>query len=388
MRKGVVHLLGILFFVSLLGGVWALDINYNFSQPDKLKGWLHDSKVYDNVIKASLTDAQNEQDQTGGDSSVSLKDPTIQSVAQQAFTPQLLENSVNTFLDANYAWLQGKTDKPAFNIDLSGAKADFATRVGQTVEQRLAGLPVCTPAEQAQLQIPIDTFTVNCRPGNLDPKTEGNRIRDEINNNPDFLGKPNLTAENVNQQDATQPAKEPYYQKLENLPMLYRIGQKLPFILAFVALLLAISIIFLSLTRRKGWRRVGIILAVAGLILIATKFVADGLADALTRKSLDTGVAAQLKQPRDDLVHTIEQQLVKFDLIFGLAFLVLAIIIFVVLKRTANGRPSTPAVPNSTPLAEDNREANAPQTPVRTVDDLPRFKQPQPRPKRPPRLIQ
>lgn len=388
LRKGVVHLLGLVLFISLLGGVWALDANYNFSQPDKLKAWLHDSKIYDKAISAALNSAQDNQDKNGGDSSVSLKDPTVQAAAQQAFSAQLLENSVNTFIDANYAWLQGKTDKPSFAIDLSGAKTDFASRVGQAVESRLAGLPACTPAEQAQLQIPVDTFNVSCRPAGLDPKTEGNRVRDEINSNQDFLGKPSLNAQNVNQQESNAPAQEPYYQKLSRAPDLYRLGQKLPFIFALLAILTASGIVFVALTRRKGWRRVGIIFAVAGVVLLAIKFAADTIANSITEKSLDGGIASQLKQPRDDLVRTIEQQLVKFDLLFGLIFVAIAIIIFVVLHRTRDGKPKPPAA--GTPLKPTilDDEKTRSETPARTADDLPKFKTPQPRPKRPPRLIQ
>jgi hypothetical protein len=389
LRKGVVHLLGILLFISLLGGVWALDINHNFSQPDKLKTWLHDSKIYDKALSATLKDAQNEQNETGGDTSVSLTDPNIQNLAGQAFTPQLVEKSVNTFIDANYAWLQGKTDKPAFSIDLSGAKADFATRAGQFVQQRLTSLPACTPAEQAQLQIPVDAFSVTCRPSGLDPTAEGNRVRDEINNSQDFLGQPNVNADNVNKQDQAEANQEPYYQKLASLPKVYRIGQKLPYIFVFLALLSALGIVFISLTRRKGWRRVGVILAIAGLILVIIKFAADSIANTLTDKSLNSGVAAQLKQPRDDLIKTIEQALVKFDLLFGIIFIVLAVIIFVMLRRTSEDRPKpTAPTPQGPSILDEDPAPSSPETPVRTVDELPRFKQPQPRPKRPPRLIQ
>jgi hypothetical protein len=388
LRRGFVGLLSLILFTSLLGGVWALDINHNFSRPDKLKTWLHDSRLYEQAIPAALDSSQEDQAKNGGDTSVSLTNPLVQKAAKQAFSPQLLESSVNTIIDANYAWLQGKTDKPQFNVNLSGAKLDFATRVGKYVEARLSKLPVCTPEQKTRLQIPVDVFTVKCRPSSLDPKTEGNRVRDELKGNDSFLGKPTINANNLDQQNGKKTG-EPYYTELSRAPELYKWGQKSPYILALLALLTASGIIFIALTRRKGWRGVGVVLAVAGLILIATKFLADIAADKLTDKVLTGTAAVHLKQPRDNLIHTVEQQLVKFDLVFGLVFLALAIIIFVVLYRGRDNRPKAPVstTPQNSPLL-NNEQQEGDNTPVRAVDDLPKLKQPQPKPKRPPRLIQ
>lgn len=391
LRKGVVHLLSLILFIALVGGVWALSLNLNFSKPDRLKTWLTESKVYDKAITAALDGAQQDQQKNGGDNSVSLKDPAVQSAAKGAFSPHLLQTSANAFIDANYAWLQGKTPTPKFNIDLSGAKADFATKVGKHVETRLTGLAVCTPEQQAQLQIPIDSFTVTCRPAGLDPKTEGDRVRDQINNSGDFLSQPVLTANTLGQNKpdrGDQPPSQPYYAKLSDAPKFYRLGQKLPLILGVLALLTALGIIVVAPLRRRGWRRVGFVLAEAGIILVATKFVADALVRNIERKALTGSTAAQLQDIRDDLAHRIETQLFQVNLWFGLAFLVLAIVIFVYLIRARHAGqpkpPKTPSVPTETPPPSEDARPLTP--PVKTADQMPPLKHP-PKPKRP-RLIQ
>jgi ABC-type uncharacterized transport system permease subunit len=52
-RKGVVHLLAVVLFVSLLGLAVSTGANRTFT-PDKLKGWLAQSGIYDQVVPAIL----------------------------------------------------------------------------------------------------------------------------------------------------------------------------------------------------------------------------------------------------------------------------------------------------------------------------------------------
>jgi hypothetical protein len=390
LRKGLVHFLAFVLLISLLAGVWLIGFNHNFGNPDKVKTWIANSKIYDRAVSAVLNSTQDDSTKNGTTTSVSLKDPNIQAAAKQAFSPQLLQQSVNTFIDANYAWLQGKTVTPQFNIDLTAAKQDFANRVGKYVETRLTSLPVCTPAQQAQLQIPVDALSVSCRPSNLDPKTEGNRVAQEMLSS-DFLGKPNITADTLNRDDRNANSK-PYYVQASKLPRIYRLMQNGPVIFGLIALVCVLLIVVIAPERRRGWRRVAVVLVVAGLLLAASKVLADiGVNRLESHNSSDT-VSAQLREPRNDLLNSAESELTRNNMLFGVIYIALAIIIIGGLYQTRDGKPKKANLPAPAPVS------GAPTPEPVTAKDLdlgprpkptgpPNLRTPAPK-RKPPRLIQ
>ena len=402
-RKVLVSFFASILLIALLAGVTTLGFNRGFSKPDNIKTWLAESKVYDNVVSAALNSSQEDSSKSGGDNSISLKDPIVQQAAKAAFSPQLLQTSANTFIDANYAWLTGKTAKPDFAIDFSKAKQSFAQMVGTAVQDRLKKLPVCTPQQQTQLQLPINSLTATCRPPSLDPKTEGTRVTNEISTN-DFLSKPVITADTLGH-DQNNPNSKPYYQTAAKAPQLYRIEQKAPWILASLAFICALIIIVLAQERRRGWRRVGSVLLTAGVILLISNLMSHVAANRLINLNTNNTVSVQLKEPRKLLINHVVSQLTQTSLIFGIIFIVLALTILLYLFATREGRARKPAKTKPSPIASedvDNEDVRpAPRQKPVAMDVMspdqrptgpPVFKQPRPteKPKgpKPPRLIQ
>lgn len=404
-RKSLVAFSAFLLFIVMLNLAWSVSFNQNFANPDKVKAWLVESKLYDNAVKTILEYSQNEQDKKGtSDSSLTLKDQLIQQAAIESFSPQLLKDTTNTFIDSNYAWLTGKTAAPDYKIDLTQAKEEFATKVGTAVETRLAGLTVCTAEQQAQLQIPISVTTVTCRPANLDPKTEGERIANEIRND-EFLANPVITADTF-AHDTTNTASKPYYKELSAAPQIYQVMKFAPYILSLIALILVMIIIFLIPERRRGWRRVASVLFFAGILLVVSKFAYDYGAKKLdTELSKSTTIVNQLQQPRKDFISYIEQDLTKTNLYFGIGYIVVAVLIYsgVIFTRNSgnnknkNKATATGASTNKTPENKPKTPTNrTPSTDIsgnsQTPTGPPVFKTPKPTPVRknpkPPRLIQ
>lgn len=332
-RKGFVGFLAFILFISLLWGVSAYNVQANLSHPEKIETWLAESGIYDNLVNAALSQAQQDGDKNGTSISVSYKNAEVQKAAQSAFSKDLLKSNVNKFIEANYSWLSGKTPVPEFSIDLTEAKKNFAGQVGKYVTEHLAALPACTPEQLAKLQIPVDPSIVSCRPGSLDPKTEGDRVAEEVANSQDFLEKPVITADSLNGETS-----KPYYEKLKNLPKFYQVGQHLAWIMALVALICTIGIIFIHPSHRKGIRRVGTTLTLAGVLLIATKLVSDKLTDGLKDYVLTGGTKGQLDEPLTKFLHTAESQLSQSNVLFGTILVVIGIVIFVYLFVTRDGK--------------------------------------------------
>jgi hypothetical protein len=337
-RKGIVLLLSLLLLVTLLGTASSTSTNVTLGKPDKVETYLVQSKLYDHFVAYVADQASKDEggDQTG---SVSLNDAVVQAAARSAFPPQLIRQGTNTFIDANYAWLEGKTTIPQFRIDLSAAKETFAQKVGRHVKTYTAGLPVCATAEAAQQQVNIDPLSATCRPQGVDPATVGALVTQRLSTTGDFLSDPVITANAINPKGNKQG--RPYYQRFSKLPHVYRVGTKLPYVLGALSVLLALGIVFLALSRRRGLRRVGVILALAGVLLIASKFVSDYALKKAEGQVFNTANVGQLQKSLTDFAHRVQASLVKIDLWFGIAFLILALIIFGVLlaARNKDGKP-------------------------------------------------
>ncbi len=171
----------------------------------------------------------------------------------------------------------------------------------------------------------------------------------------EFLDEPNITADTIGRNQNSN--QKPYYQT-SKAPQYFRLALKLPFLLVLLALLTAVGIVFIAPTKRRGWRRVGIILAEAGIVLVASKLAADTLVNKLS-DHIKSGTIDQLSQPRDDLLHRIESHLFQFNLIAGIVFLVIAVAIFVYLFQSRDGRPVKSAKPAPVESADEEPESSS-----------------------------
>jgi hypothetical protein len=347
-RKGVVHLLAVVLFVSLLGLAVSTGANRTFT-PDKLKGWLAQSGIYDQVVPAILKSAETKSTTDGNQTSIPLTNEQIQKAAEQAFSSTLIQQSVNTFIDGNYAWLQGDTATPSFKIDLTKEKEEFAKSVGEQVQTRLASLPACSVAQLAALQIPVDPLTITCRPTTLDPKAEGTRIAAEISNS-DFLDKPVLTADSLNQDSAS--SGKPYYSKLSSAPKAYQRSKQAPLLTGVLIIVCALAIIAIAPSRRRGLRRVGLMLLDAGLVLVAFKFVADGLTNTVQHKLLAQTLNGQLTQQYTAVIKDIETSLTHTYFMFGIVFVAIAAVILIALYVTRGGNRQSSRKSNAKPASD------------------------------------
>lgn len=355
-RKSILLLLTVVLFGSLLGIANSLNLNQTLGKPDKVKQLLSDSGVYDHVVSAALNHAQEEALKQGEDTTVALNSTVVMQAANQAFPSQLLERNTDTFIDANYAWLSGKTTQPEFSIDLSDARAQFIALTTEYVTNRLAKLPVCSAEQLARIQLPVDPLLVTCLPTGLDPQTEGQRIGQHISNS-DFLSKPVITANSFGRDEQSQD--KPYYERYDRAPDAYKFAQKAPLILAVVALVSALLMLLVAPTHRRGLRRVGFVLLVAGLLLAGYKFFAQFVTDKLIA-SMDDTVTTQLQRPRDDFLRHLEAAVVQTNLICGIIFIVLAALIFGWLIKT-RGQNSAPT-PKYTPATPGDQIAPTPAT--------------------------
>ncbi len=371
-RKGLVQVLTFLLLVSLLGGALAFSANVALSHPTKLEGWLKDSGLNEHFVDNAVTQAQKSASKGAGGSGVSGDDQVVKQSVESAFPPQLLQQSVNTFVDSNYAWLQGKTSKPEFVIDLTAARQTYAQKIGMYAETRLAGLPACTALQQAQLSNPagVDALSIRCRPPGLNPMVAGKQVTQKIIDSDSFLSKPVLTAQTINPKD-DKGGSQPYYLKLAKAPQAYQLGQKLPLLLGIVALISTLGIVLIAPTRRKGVQRIGVVLLIAGIILLAITALASTVSTKIEQRVFNTSTTGELQKSLEEFAHRVQHQIVGTELYFGIAFLLLGAIILGYLFVTRH-ETNTSASPVSAEAPGASATTSLPSVPIITPRARPR----------------
>lgn len=388
-RKLLLVLLGVVLFGSLLGTALSTSAKLTIYNQEKVEQWLSESKIYDHFVSTAVEQGQAAVGSTTeGDNVTSLSDTAVQDAAKIAFSQELVQKSINTVVEANYAWLRGETDIPEFKIDLTDAKQSFAEQVGAFVTTNMATLPVCTNAQLAQMQN-VDPLSATCRPANVDPKVAGQQVTQQIIDSDELLSNTVLTAQTINPDPASQ--SDPYYEKFSQLPKAYQFSEKLPYIFGALTLLSAAIFILLYAPRKRGVRWTSIILATTGLLLVSTRFTSDVAFKQLENRVFNAASDGEVQKSLTGFFHQVQSASTTIQMYFGIAFLALAAILFFASRTRKEVGPTEPNLPPIS--AEDPKPKVKPTTTprVRAAKAAP-VKKPaantQLKKKRPPRLVQ
>ncbi|CAN5398902.1 hypothetical protein BH10PAT3_BH10PAT3_5370 [soil metagenome] len=291
LRKLFIGLLAGLLSITLFGMAWANIGVATIRDRQKVKGWFKSSNFYaqlpDVVLEKVNNDKKNPStpgEPSSAEGDLPIKDPQIQAIVKQAFTPALLQNSVESVLNGTYKWLDGSAKGIDFSIDLTTAKQQFATGLGTYVTNRATSLPVCT---DGQINGNFDGFNATCRPAAVSPADAGAIATADFLKQ-DFLKDPVITAKNL-KADSAEPNKEgnprvPLEESAAVAKTVYQRSGQLPLILGVLSLLLAMGIIFISRDRLRGIRRVGYVLVSTGVFLLITYLILGAGFTAASRK--------------------------------------------------------------------------------------------------------
>lgn len=351
-----------LLFVTLLGAVISTSLFAGIGNKEQTKQWFNKSGIYDQLVTNAINNAQDSSQSGADTASISLKDPAVQEIARSVYSPKFVQQRVETFLDSNYQWLQGKTETPKFKIDLTDNKQTFATTVGSNVQTYLSGLKTCTPEQLAQLQASSvsSPLTIACRPATIDPKTEATRITEQISNGP-FIDNPVITADTVSSDYGIEGSR-PYYQRYAVAPKLYRALQALPLILAVVSLILIMALFSLGATKRATARRIAFVSLLVGVSLIIIKFVADYILNKVQNHVFTNQNASELQAPVTSIVHSFERAVTQIDLYAGIVFILLGCVLLLVVGHINKNRSKArnhPSYPYTPPVATDQRTSES-----------------------------
>ncbi len=228
---------------------------------ENIKKILADSDIYSSIISSTLDQAKT----SGGEGEgISLTDPNIKTIAEKTFTAQFLQENTEKVLDSVFLWLDGKTINPDFKLDLSGLKDTFANETAKAAEARAATLSVC-PAGLSGSAESYEPFSATCLPKGTTPTSVAEQIRNSLSRSEGFLENPVITADTIKLSGSNQSV---FANQLKEAPGIFQKVKKTPIILAVLSLLTALGIVFLSTSRTRGLRRMGITLSSAGIFLL------------------------------------------------------------------------------------------------------------------------
>lgn len=104
-------LLILILLVTLVVGIISSAVATTVTNPDNIKTYLKQSGIYENAVDIALDYMSAQYDEESDMSE-------LKNTAQKILTPKILETNVNAAIDGTYAWLEGKTTKPEFEIQL------------------------------------------------------------------------------------------------------------------------------------------------------------------------------------------------------------------------------------------------------------------------------
>ena len=162
-------LLLILSLVIIVGtitsGATRAIINQN-----NLKVAIANSDIYDNALPIALeflTQSATKSDEgqayyAGLKKQFANPADELSQLVREIFTPNYLQQGVNTVIDAFFAWLKGETERPEFEIKIAQDQKTLIKFLAITFKEKIRGLPNC-PANFVVTENfnPLET---TCRP--------------------------------------------------------------------------------------------------------------------------------------------------------------------------------------------------------------------------------
>lgn len=241
-----------------------------FGQPQPIKSAVTTSGLY-NVLLHDILSGQ--QETTLGTMQLPLSDPSIEQALGSAFTPQVLQSVGDDLIDGFYGWVQGKTDKPVFHVNLLSTREQAAENVATYVAGRVASLPTCSTSGLYELYssgtlATGNYYNLSCRPSSLATQTVHDTVRQSILASSELADQMTFDASTI-----TDDNGRPLYKKLSFVPAAYKVIVWSTYATGLLALAALAGVIFLRPSRRAGAKRAAIVLLVCGVASILLALV-------------------------------------------------------------------------------------------------------------------
>jgi hypothetical protein len=241
-----------------------------------------------------------------------------------------VKTSSEKLVDNIYAYVHGSTPTPELSISIAEVQIRFADNVASYVEQKFKVLPPCvefmTPSNSIE-----SLLQATCVPLGISPEQVSEYARNEIMNLALFAN------DHVEVTDLVRESESSLNSYLTDARKVYPYFIALVYILPVVGIILAVSVLLLSDTKRRGARIIASLLLSAGLINVLVASITTGLLWVILGDSMPNG---------SDAVDNFEG--VILNLVGSLRlwwisgaglFIATSIVLYIILGVTAQSRP-------------------------------------------------
>ena len=330
-----------LFMVSLviliLVFVPIVVISSTITNPNKVKTILNEGDVYNTVIDNALKIIEVEPDQEDSKQNEdsdeqslyetleqnNLIDPKgLEQVFKNSYDSEFLKSQVEPNIDSLYSYLDGSTDNLAVNISLNERSDKFQQEFKKYLKAELANIPECTPEQTANLDQSKDQNLLEqpCLPA-------GTQVDDQIDKTIDNFASDSPLNEDLNSEDLGLSTVD-----LNNARLGYSSLSKLPLIFWFMFALISAAIIMTAKTTYRGFKEVGIISLIAGILLVI-QFAIIGSADFFRDRvvnSEDTSLQNQaIINIAEPLANSVASVFQSSGITYGTVIAVIGVITFI-----------------------------------------------------------
>lgn len=359
MKKFARGLSSTLLKLSLFTAATLASVLSILASPAPVKKALSDNQVYDGLVKSILESASKNLGEGGENAAPPDKQrslDTLEVAAAQAFTPELLQSSAEQIFDSVFRWLNSDAPEPDFRIDLTQAKTNFITAAGAEVEKYVASLPVCTKEQLKTFDPEADPFSFTCRPSNVSAAAIREKAVNELSANKDFFPNPVLSAQNLPKNENGKTA----FEQVEPLKNIYQKAKLLPWILLGVSILFGLVVFFLSETKRKGVKSLGLTFFGTGIFLLIGSWLGSFLLDQAFRPGgpLIKNMNNDLQEAGLAIARSSNNTFGRTVLIYSTVYLTIGAVTLLALRLT---RPKLAAATTHEALAGNHNKK--PETP-------------------------
>jgi hypothetical protein len=319
-----------------------MSVYLTLGNADNVKHALRDSGVYSAIVEEGLTQV-NRGTSAQFTNNIPVDQPDIQAVIKQSMPPEVLEQQTNGVIDGFYAWLHGDTPKLQFQFDLSSSKTKLADGLAAHAAQRMNTLPTCTSVDDVSAN--FDPFTAACAPKGVDKTAAAQRVRDEILNNKEFLQDPVASTQDL----STNNGQEVQIGNLRINRDMYEQTRTNMYLTGGLAILLAIAVLFLSVTRRAGVRRLAIIAVIVGSISVVLAGIVSFVLNGIAERVANAPDANVLQMSIVDAVRLLTQDIRNWWLLYGGSLLAVGIIALIILGVARRKQPETAPIAMESP---------------------------------------
>lgn len=318
LRRIAVILLGLVFGSLLYLNVALISFIFTFGQPTTVKKALKDSGAYNHVFESVIKQASANPELRN---KIPVDNPAIKSAAANGASGW--QKLAEQFIDGSYNWLEGKTAKPNFVLDINAVINQFVQDLSVNLAANLKTLPTCAPQNTPQ---EFDPFNATCLPPGTNAAELPALIQKQIAGDGSKKSEP-LTADSFDKDSGSQ---KPTFERLSWLPRLYQSRHFLLLTSIIATLITGFLIFVISKDHLQGLRRVAHALLTVGILLIISVIIVAFLGKANKGLGPDQAVLSNVLLP---ILITLSAYMNKIVLTIGVIYSVIAIGIYIFLKR-------------------------------------------------------